>query len=164
MVNLGFTRKLDGWVPQNLTAKQRDDRIANCVFLLSRYKNYPFLIRMVTEDEKWVMYRNVKHRRTMCCPSDLPASTNAELFIPRHTVAKAYLKSFGAQKLGFWRISSWATQIYYLVGEIDVILPNNSGRPSITFTGPEAYPKSPGAREVLFFVFRDGEPESKIGF
>ncbi|XP_035215054.1 histone-lysine N-methyltransferase SETMAR-like [Stegodyphus dumicola] len=52
LVKLGFTRKLDRWVPHNLTANQRDDPIAICVFLLSRHKNDPFLTRNVTGDEK----------------------------------------------------------------------------------------------------------------
>ncbi|GFX48623.1 histone-lysine N-methyltransferase SETMAR [Trichonephila clavipes] len=51
LVCLGFTRTLDRWVPHNMTAMQRDDRIATCVFFLSRYKNDPLLKRIVKEDD-----------------------------------------------------------------------------------------------------------------
>ncbi|GFT39110.1 hypothetical protein TNCV_3686221 [Trichonephila clavipes] len=46
----------------------------SCVSLLSRYKNDPFLTRIVTE--KRVMYRNLQRRRTVCRPSNPPASTS----------------------------------------------------------------------------------------
>ena len=47
-----------------------------CVSLLPRYKNGRFLPRIVTGNEKWVLYRNVKCRRTVGRVSEPPPSTS----------------------------------------------------------------------------------------
>ena len=47
---IGFTKKLDVWVPHIFA------RIDACESLLNRNKIDPFLKRMVTGDEKWVTY------------------------------------------------------------------------------------------------------------
>ncbi|XP_055932781.1 histone-lysine N-methyltransferase SETMAR-like [Argiope bruennichi] len=83
LVKLGFTRKLDLWVSHNLTANQQDVRIATCVSLLSRYKNAIFLRRIVTGDEKWVMYCNLKRRSTVCRSSDPLALISKAEFPPK---------------------------------------------------------------------------------
>ncbi|GFX77875.1 histone-lysine N-methyltransferase SETMAR [Trichonephila clavipes] len=57
LVNLGFTRKLDRWVPHKWTAKQRDDRIATCIFL--QQKNDPFSTRIVTGDENQKIFDDI---------------------------------------------------------------------------------------------------------
>jgi len=49
---LGVTRKLDVWVPHELTQKTS-----------LTVSTHPFLMRMVTGDEKWVTYDNVKRKR-----------------------------------------------------------------------------------------------------
>ncbi|GFT43153.1 histone-lysine N-methyltransferase SETMAR [Trichonephila clavipes] len=58
LVNLSFKRKLNCWVPHNLTTKQQDDQISTCVSLISLYKNDPFLTRIRT-NEKWVVMTSV---------------------------------------------------------------------------------------------------------
>lgn len=68
---LGVIRKLGLWVPHQLAEDKRVHRIATCIYLLSRYKYKPFLW-IVIEDEKMVMYSNVKSQRTMCRPSEPP--------------------------------------------------------------------------------------------
>ena len=73
---LGFITKFDQWVPHHLTARQREERISSCVSLLSRNRREPFLDRMVTGDEKWVLYRNVKRRRTVCRVAEATPSTS----------------------------------------------------------------------------------------
>ena len=56
---LGVTKKLDVWVPHELTQKN----IFACESLLNRNKIDPFLKRVVTADEKWVTYDNVRRKR-----------------------------------------------------------------------------------------------------
>ena len=58
---LGFTNKIGEWVPHELTEKNKQDRVKVFTELLKRNKESPFLDRMVTGDEKWVLYVNV-HR------------------------------------------------------------------------------------------------------
>ncbi|GFW46848.1 histone-lysine N-methyltransferase SETMAR [Trichonephila clavipes] len=42
--------------------------------LLKRHENYPFLKRIITGDEKWVVYNNVKRKRSWS-KKDEPAQT-----------------------------------------------------------------------------------------
>ena len=62
--NLGFKKKLDVWVPHELTQKNMMDRISICESLLNRNKIDPFLKRIVTGDEKWVTYDNIERKRS----------------------------------------------------------------------------------------------------
>ncbi|XP_054015895.1 histone-lysine N-methyltransferase SETMAR-like, partial [Hylaeus anthracinus] len=55
----GLKKKLDVWVPHELTQKNIMDRISICEALAKRNEIDPFLKRMVTGDEKWVTYDNI---------------------------------------------------------------------------------------------------------
>ncbi|XP_035222849.1 histone-lysine N-methyltransferase SETMAR-like [Stegodyphus dumicola] len=60
---LGLTSKLDVWVPHVLTERNLCRRVDVCDSLLKRQENDPFLKRIITGDEKWVVYNNVKRKR-----------------------------------------------------------------------------------------------------
>lgn len=64
MKKLGFTKTLDAWVPHELTQTIIFDRIDACELLLNRNKIAPILRRMVTGDDNWVTYDNVKRKRS----------------------------------------------------------------------------------------------------
>lgn len=55
---IGKSKKLDKWIPHNLTEKQKLCRFEVSSALLLRNKTDPFLDRIVTCDEKWIMYDN----------------------------------------------------------------------------------------------------------
>ena len=55
---IGKTKKLDKWVPHELNDNQKKRRYEVSSSLLLRNKNDPFLDRVVTCDEKWVLYDN----------------------------------------------------------------------------------------------------------
>lgn len=57
---LGKSWKLSKWVPHELTAANRLQRLNICSSLLTRNNNCPILDRILTCDEKWVMYDNKK--------------------------------------------------------------------------------------------------------
>ena len=59
---LGKISKYGQWVPHNLTANQFAERVTICSSLGSRFSRDTFLIRIVTSDEKWVLYNNI-HRK-----------------------------------------------------------------------------------------------------
>ena len=52
----GKVKKLDKWVPHELNENQKYRRFEVSSALLLRNKNDPFLDRIVTCDEKWILY------------------------------------------------------------------------------------------------------------
>ncbi|KAG6802176.1 Ammar1 transposase [Apis mellifera caucasica] len=61
---LGYVQKLDTWVPHELKEKHLTQRINSCDLLKKRNENNPFLKRLITGDEKWVVYDNIKRKRS----------------------------------------------------------------------------------------------------
>ena len=55
MKRLEFISKLDIWVPHVLTGRNLLRRINDCDTLIRHPRNHPFLKRIVTGDEKWVV-------------------------------------------------------------------------------------------------------------
>ena len=55
---IGKRKKLDKWVPHKLNDNQKKRRYEVSSSLLLCNKNNPFLDRVVTCDEKWVLYDN----------------------------------------------------------------------------------------------------------
>uniref|UniRef100_A0A0N5BIV6 HTH_48 domain-containing protein n=1 Tax=Strongyloides papillosus TaxID=174720 RepID=A0A0N5BIV6_STREA len=53
-------KKLDKWVPHELNDYQKMCRFEFCFSLILRNKNDPFLSRLITCDEKWILYDNRK--------------------------------------------------------------------------------------------------------
>ncbi|KAJ0184406.1 hypothetical protein K1T71_000829 [Dendrolimus kikuchii] len=71
---LRLSSKLHVWVPHVLTEKNLCRRIDICDSLLKRHENDPFLKRITTGDNKWVVYNNVKRKRSWS-KKDEPAQT-----------------------------------------------------------------------------------------
>ena len=55
---IGKSKKLDKWVPHELNDNKKNRRFEVSSTLLLRNKNDPFLERIVTCDEKWILYDN----------------------------------------------------------------------------------------------------------
>ncbi|XP_047344507.1 histone-lysine N-methyltransferase SETMAR-like [Vespa velutina] len=75
---LGLTSKLDIWVPHDLAERNLCRRVDVCDSLLKRHENDPFLKRIITGDEKWVVYNNVKRKRSWS-KKDEPAQSISKL-------------------------------------------------------------------------------------
>ena len=60
----GYQKKLDTWVPHELTMKNLMDRGSICESLLKRNEIEPFLKRMITGDKKWITYDNNVRKRS----------------------------------------------------------------------------------------------------
>lgn len=73
---LGYSKKLDVWVPHHLTESQLLIRITTCDILLKRNRNEPFLKRLITGDEKWIVYNNIQRKRSWCKHGE-PAPTTS---------------------------------------------------------------------------------------
>lgn len=68
----GYKKKLDVWVPHDLTVKNLLNRISICETLLKRNEIDPFLKRMITGDEKWVTYDNNVRKRSWSKAGERP--------------------------------------------------------------------------------------------
>jgi histone-lysine N-methyltransferase SETMAR len=72
---LGRIRKESRWVPHELTHENKSRRYDTAVSLLSRFKKKDFLHKIVTCDEKWILYDNPKRRKSWVYPGEPSTST-----------------------------------------------------------------------------------------
>lgn len=73
---LGYIQKWSKWVPHELTEKNKMNRISACSSLLLRYENEPFLDRLITGDEKWIRYNNIRRKRAYSFPGEPVPTTS----------------------------------------------------------------------------------------
>lgn len=73
---LGYVNKLDVWVPHELKEIHLTKRINICDSLLNRNQNDQFLKRIITGDEKWIVYDNVVRKRSWIKQNEPPQSTS----------------------------------------------------------------------------------------
>ena len=83
---LGYVRKLDTWVPREPKEKHLTQRVKSCDLLKKRNENGPFLKRLITGDEKWVVYDNIKRKRWWSRPRE-PARKTSKAGIRRKKVS-----------------------------------------------------------------------------
>src|SRR5713101_8845727 len=77
---LGKRWKLSKWVPHDLTVSNKLQRFNICTSLLSRHNIESFLDRIVTCDEKWIQYKNIKRKYHWLSPKEpIPQSSKAGL-------------------------------------------------------------------------------------
>ncbi|XP_035725547.1 histone-lysine N-methyltransferase SETMAR-like [Vespa mandarinia] len=102
---LGLTSKLDIWVPHVLTERNLCRRVDVCDSFLKRHENDPFLKRIITEDEKWIVYNNVKRKRSWS-KKDEPAQSISKANIHQRKIILSIWWDFkGIVFLGFYRIT-----------------------------------------------------------
>ncbi|OAD62845.1 Histone-lysine N-methyltransferase SETMAR [Eufriesea mexicana] len=57
---IGKVKEMDKWVPHELTERNKLAQLNVCSSLLIRYHREPFFDRIITCDDKWVLYDNRK--------------------------------------------------------------------------------------------------------
>ena len=57
---LGYTRKLDQWVPHRLTRSNKMARLSICSILHQHHAKRPFWKQIITFDEKWILHDNFR--------------------------------------------------------------------------------------------------------
>lgn len=73
---LGYVNRLDIWVPHELKEIHLTARINICDNLIKREKNDPFSKRLITGDEKWIVYNNVVRKRSWYRRDGSPQTTS----------------------------------------------------------------------------------------
>jgi len=64
LIKMGYANRYEVWVPHLLTETGLMNRVSTCDLLLQRHERDPFLKRLVTGDETWILYQNVHRKRT----------------------------------------------------------------------------------------------------
>jgi len=62
--SLGMIQKQGNWIPYELKPRNVERRFFTCEILLARNKRKGFLHRIITGDEKWIHYDNLKKRKS----------------------------------------------------------------------------------------------------
>lgn len=75
--SLGYTQKTGAWLPHMLTEKNKETRLLIAGQNLARHRatrghHDRFLNRIVTGDEKWCLYVNMRQRKEWTAPGDTP--------------------------------------------------------------------------------------------
>jgi histone-lysine N-methyltransferase SETMAR len=72
---IGKVNRQGVWVPHELSEENRSQRTTICNSLITRQEREPFLHRIVTGDEKWVLYVNAKRTNQWLFPGQTPVPT-----------------------------------------------------------------------------------------
>ena len=90
---LGYVNELDIWVPHKLNEIQLTKRISICDLLLKRNETDPLLKRIITGDEKWIVYDNVVRKRSWS-KRDEPAQSTLKADIHERKVMLSFWWDF----------------------------------------------------------------------
>lgn len=72
---LGKVYRQGIWIPHMLSDKNKDQRRTICTSLLTRLQGEQFFNRVVTGDEKWILYSNLKRTKQWLSPNERPLPT-----------------------------------------------------------------------------------------
>ncbi|XP_061722930.1 histone-lysine N-methyltransferase SETMAR-like [Cydia pomonella] len=87
---LGYQKKLDTWVPHELTLKNLMDRVSICESLLKRNEIKPFLKQMITGDEKWITYDSKVRKRSWLKPGETSQTVAKPVLTPRKVMLSVW--------------------------------------------------------------------------
>ncbi|XP_035725548.1 histone-lysine N-methyltransferase SETMAR-like [Vespa mandarinia] len=79
------------WVPHNLFEENKANRSITCNVLLQRHHTESFFDRLITGDEKWILYDNPKRKRQWLSPNESPQSTAKPGLHPKRTLVKGVI-------------------------------------------------------------------------
>ncbi|GFX57967.1 histone-lysine N-methyltransferase SETMAR [Trichonephila clavipes] len=83
---IGKTNRAGVWVPHNLFEENRANRSTTCNSLLQRYNTELFFDRLITADEKWVLYDNPKRKTQWLSPNEPSRRTSKPGLHPKKTL------------------------------------------------------------------------------
>uniref|UniRef100_A0A914CHY5 Mos1 transposase HTH domain-containing protein n=1 Tax=Acrobeloides nanus TaxID=290746 RepID=A0A914CHY5_9BILA len=69
---LGKVWKLAGWIPYELSEHNKAERVRIFMELLQRNEQNPFLQFLVTDDESWLLFKNIKRKKMCVDPGQIP--------------------------------------------------------------------------------------------
>lgn len=86
----GYVCRYDVWVPHELSERNLNERISCCDLLLKKNVKDPFLKRVVTGDEKWILYINTSRKKSWGLPGTTPLATPKAGLHPRKVMLSVW--------------------------------------------------------------------------
>ena len=118
--DIGKTKKMDKWVPHELTESNRTRRYEISSALLLRNTNDPFLDRIVTCDEKWLLYDNRKRSAQWLDRDEPPKQFPKPNAHPKKTMVIVWWTSAGSVHYHFLKPGETVTSEKYC-DEVDIM-------------------------------------------
>uniref|UniRef100_A0A915DPD1 Mos1 transposase HTH domain-containing protein n=1 Tax=Ditylenchus dipsaci TaxID=166011 RepID=A0A915DPD1_9BILA len=110
---LGFKSKFGVWVPHKLTKKNIKKRLKICDELLKKHKDGVFLDSIVTDDEKWILYSNVKRKKQWVKSRSKAKSTAKAGLHPKKVLISVFWDSEGIVYYEFLLPNQTINAVYY---------------------------------------------------
>lgn len=117
---IGKVKKLDQWVPHALLEKHKQQRLEVCSSLAARNERDPFLDRIVTCDEKWILYDNCGRSAQWVDAAEPPKKMAKPALHPKKTMVTVWWTSRGVVHYSFLKPGSSITAQSYCQ-EIDAM-------------------------------------------
>ena len=110
---IGKVKKMDKWVPHELTERNKLDRLNVCSSLLIRFHREPFFDRIITCDKKWVLYDNRKRCARWLNRNEACAHTPRPSLHPRKILITVWWNVTGVIHYSFLRTEETITAEKY---------------------------------------------------
>lgn len=118
--SIGKVKKLDKWVPHELNENQKIRRFEVCSSLLLRNKNEPFLDRIITCDEKWILYDNRRRSAQWLNRDEAPKHMPKPSLHPKKVMVTVWWSSAGVIHYNFLKPGETITAEKYC-REIEIV-------------------------------------------
>lgn len=92
---IGKIKKLDKWIPHELNDNQKYCRLQVSSSLLLRNRNDPFLHRIITCDEKWILYDNRRRSAQWLDKDEAPKHFPKRSLHPKKTMMTLWWSTIG---------------------------------------------------------------------
>jgi len=117
---IGKVKKLDKWVPHELNENQMKNRFEICSSLLLRNQREPFLNRIITCDEKWILYDNRRRSAQWLDANESPKTTPKAPLHPKKVMITVWWSMAGIIHFKFLNAGETVTALKYKA-EIEVM-------------------------------------------
>ena len=98
---LGKTWKYGVWIPHKLSPHQLQLSVNTCMALLTSHRNYQWLHKLITGDEKWVLYANHTRKRQWLGTGQTGIATPKNDLHPRKIMLSVW---WGVKRITHWEL------------------------------------------------------------
>lgn len=111
--SIGKVKKMDKWVPHDLTEIHMKTRLEIATSLLRRHSTDPFLDRIITCDEKWIVYDNRKRSAQWLSAHESPKEFPKMNLHPKKCMVTVWWSTAGVIHFSFLKTGDTITGTSY---------------------------------------------------